>query len=308
MVTTPVVDTISFGVTGMTCASCVRRVEKALAKTAGIQEASVNLATEKATVTYDPTQASQQQIQAAVEKAGYGVRDLPEQSAPRVTTELALPIEGMTCASCVRRVERSLTKVPGVQDASVNLATELARVSFDPSVVGLPQLKEAVAKAGYQVGEITATTTPAQDLAGVQPLPGEETLDRYESERRRELDDLKHKAFVSLGVGLAMMLLMYLPLGIDMLLLAPALLIAATLVQFWAGRGFYEAAWAAARHGSTNMNTLVAVGTSVAYGYSAFVTLWPSLASRWGFPYHLYYETAVTIIALILMGRWLEAR
>jgi P-type Cu+ transporter len=102
--------------------------------------------------------------------------------------------------------------------------------------------------------------------------------------------------------------LMFLPLGVDMTLLAPALLIVATIVQFWAGGIFYRATWAAAKHGSANMNTLVAVGTSFAYGYSAFVTLWPSLAARWGFPYHLYYESAAIIIALILMGRWLEAR
>ena len=79
-------------------------------------------------------------------------------------------------------------------------------------------------------------------------------------------------------------------------------------IQFWAGRIFYQAAWAAAKHGGTNMNTLVAVGTSAAYGYSAFVTLWPAKAADWGFDYHLYYESAVVIIALILMGRWLEAR
>ncbi|MDE3077386.1 MAG: copper-translocating P-type ATPase, partial [Chloroflexota bacterium] len=97
-------------------------------------------------------------------------------------------------------------------------------------------------------------------------------------------------------------------LPVDRVLLAPLLLIAATVIQFWAGGQFYRAAWAAAKHGTTNMDTLVAVGTSVAYGYSAFVTLWPSLAQRWGFQPHLYYETAVIIIALILMGRWLEAR
>ncbi len=105
-----------------------------------------------------------------------------------------------------------------------------------------------------------------------------------------------------------MMALMYLPLGWDMAVVAPLLLIAATVVQVWAGGVFYRTAWAAARHGGTNMNTLVAVGTSAAYGYSAFVTLWPQLAARWGFPYHLYYESAVIIIALILLGRWLEAR
>src|SRR5262249_20619932 len=118
----------------------------------------------------------------------------------------------------------------------------------------------------------------------------------------------RRKALVSLAAGVAMMALMYAPLGIPMDLIAPVLLIVATVVQFWAGRVFYEATWAAARHGSANMNTLVAVGTSLAYRYSAVVTLWPSLAQRWGFPYHLYYETAVIIVALILLGRWLEAR
>src|SRR5689334_10494791 len=116
MSTMPTVDNVTFSVTGMTCASCVRRVEKALTKVAGVMEANVNLATEKATVTYDPSQATLEQIQAAVEKAGYGVRDLPKHPEPSMATELTLPIEGMTCASCVRRVERSLTKVPGVEN------------------------------------------------------------------------------------------------------------------------------------------------------------------------------------------------
>ncbi|HEY8885720.1 MAG TPA: heavy metal translocating P-type ATPase, partial [Chloroflexota bacterium] len=132
--------------------------------------------------------------------------------------------------------------------------------------------------------------------------------DRHELDRQREVDNLKRKALVSLVVGLGMMALMYLPLSLDMTILAPVLLIAATVIQFWAGRIFYQTAWAAARHGSTNMNTLVALGTSAAYGYSAFVTLWPTLAQRWGFQYHLYYESAVIIVALILLGRWLEAR
>jgi Cu+-exporting ATPase len=105
-----------------------------------------------------------------------------------------------------------------------------------------------------------------------------------------------------------MMALMYVPLGASASFLSPFLLIAASIVQFWAGGSFYRAAWSAARHGSSNMHTLVAVGTSVAYGYSAFVVLWPALAARWGFPPHLYFESAVIVIGLILLGRWLEAR
>ena len=122
------------------------------------------------------------------------------------------------------------------------------------------------------------------------------------------MDDLKLKWQVSLVVGTLMMALMYLPLGISMRTVAPILLIAATVVQFWAGKVFYQAAWAAAKHGGTNMNTLVAIGTTFAYGYSAFVTLWPNQSARWGFPFDLYYETAVIIVGLILLGRWMEAR
>jgi Cu+-exporting ATPase len=222
-----------------------------------------------------------------------------------LTEEVLLPIKGMTCASCVRRVERSLARVPGVQEATVNLATEKAKVSFDPTAVSLDQLGAAVEKAGYKIGAL-ADVAPAANSTPTEPISS--PVDQHELARQREVDELKRKSLVSLAVGVAMMALMYLPLPLDLTLIAPLLLIAATAIQFWAGRVFYQSAWAAARHGSTNMNTLVALGTSAAYGYSAFVTLWPTLAQRWGFQYHLYYESAVIIIALVLLGRWLEAR
>ncbi len=212
---------------------------------------------------------------------------------------VALDVEGMTCASCVNRIERFVRNVDGVAEVNVNLATERASIRFDPAATSVDRLKGAVRAAGYEVREQVAPTAAAP--AGAQ-------ADADEAARERSIDDLRRKWLVSLGVGLALMAVMYLPLGLEMRLIAPLLLIPATLIQFWAGGIFYRASWAAARHGAANMNTLVAVGTSVAYGYSAFVTLWPSLAAEWGFPYHLYYETAVIIIALILMGRWLEAR
>ncbi|MCC6457950.1 MAG: copper-translocating P-type ATPase [Caldilineaceae bacterium] len=305
----PVATTeISFGVTGMTCASCVRRIEKAIGKVQGVEAVSVNLTTEKAKVNFDPRQTDTAALAAAVEKAGYGVRDVPvpqpaEALVPDSTVgELSLPIEGMTCASCVVRVEKALGKVPGVQKASMNLATEQARVVFDPAQVSVAQLNAAVEKAGYTAGDVART--PAQSAAVAQA----EAHDTHEQARQRELDAIGRKWMVSLPIGLAMMALMYLPLPIEMTTLAPLLLVAATVVQFWAGSGFYQAAWAAARHGGTNMNTLVAIGTTAAYAYSAFVTLWPNLAAQWGLPYHLYYETAVIVIALVLLGRWLEAR
>ena len=308
------------GIKGMTCASCVRRVEKALSRVPGVLEANVNLATEAAVVTYDPAATAPADLEKAVERAGYHTYNAavaaPEavraKGTPGVTQSIVLPVEGMTCASCVRRVERALARVPGVRDASVNLAAATARVAFDPSVAMVDQLGAAVERAGYRVGALSAPHatpgTAAQRERTEPSAAASEPADARERERQRELDDLRRKWVVSLTVGVGLMLVMYLPLHLDLTLVAPALLIAATIVQFWAGRVFYTSAWAQAGHGSADMNTLVAMGTSVAYGYSAFVTLWPSLAARWGFQYHLYYETAVIIIALVLLGRWMEAR
>ena len=105
------------------------------------------------------------------------------------------------------------------------------------------------------------------------------------------------------------MAVMYVPIHLDTMdWLMPAIFVVASIVQIWAGADIYRAAWATARHGGTSMNTLVALGTGVAYGYSAFVTLWPGLAEKWGLPLHVYFETALVIVALVLMGRWLELR
>ncbi len=313
-------------VEGMTCASCVRRVERSLAKVSGVADVAVNLATERATVSFDGATASRDDLTAAVEKAGYKVGRVVMPTAPAPVAaprlaaapspathaqELSLPIEGMTCASCVRRVERSLAKVDGVERASVNLATERATVSFRPEIVGPEALRRAVEKAGYHVGADPAVSSPAaavEEPPRTAPTKAIAAPDDRSLRRDAEIADLKRKSLTSLAIGVVMMLLMYLPLPIGMMTLAPMLLIAASVVQFWAGGIFYRATWAALKHGAATMNTLVAVGTSVAYGYSAFVTLWPNVAADWSLPYDLYFESAVIVIALILMGRWLEAR
>ncbi len=168
----------------------MRRIEKALGRVGGVEQANVNLATEKATVAYDPSVATPAQMQAAVEKAGYGVRELaipttaPSPShAPSVANgEVTLPIEGMTCASCVRRIEKALNKVECVQEATVNLATEKAHVVFDPAQTSVDQMRAAVDKAGYKVAEVSppsASAVPAVD-AGVA------TDDPHDVERQRE--------------------------------------------------------------------------------------------------------------------------
>ena len=296
---------IALDVEGMTCASCVNRIERYLNKVDGVAQASVNLATERAKVSFDSSKVAVEDLVGAIERAGYNVRPAPVAAPPAAAAlptpgEAVLPIEGMTCASCVNRIERFVRKVNGVSAVNVNLATEKASISFDPAAVSEDDLKGAVRAAGYEVRE--------EPLAAAPAAAADTGVDAHEAAREHEIAQLRRKSWVSVGVGAVMMAVMYLPLGLDMVVIAPLLLIAAAVVQFWAGAVFYRATWAAARHGATNMNTLVAVGTSVAFGYSAFVTLWPTLATEWGFPYYLYYETAVIIIGLILMGRWLEAR
>jgi Cu+-exporting ATPase len=304
---------LDFAVDGMTCASCVRRVERALSSIDGVSEVSVNLATERAHVSIDPAKVSTDQLGASITSAGYapGAIAMPADShvetIPDASGEITFDIEGMTCASCVRRVEKALDKLEGVHGASVNLATEQASVSFDPARVQIVDLTKAVEAAGYGAAMPMVPAPVTQD-ATTGPSDAEREDERRRARRDAEIADLKRKSLVSLAVGVAMMVAMFTPLPISEQTLAPFLLIAATIVQFWAGRVFYVQTWTAARHGSTNMNTLVAVGTSVAFAYSAFVTLWPHLAVRWDLPYNLYYESAVVIIALILMGRWLEAR
>jgi len=222
----------------------------------------------------------------------------------RKRTNIELPVTGMTCASCVRRVEKAILKVPGVGSATVNLATEKVKVGYDPvGGSGLDELRAAVEGAGYGVGEVEEG--PDSEAGGPAVDDG---VDARDLERERELEGLRHRWVVSLVLGGLMMAEMYLPFGPGMEVVAPLLLIQATVVQFWAGATFYKTAWASARHGGTNMSTLVAVGTSAAYGYSAFVTLWPGPSAAWGFPFYLYFEVSAIVIGLVLLGRWLEAR
>ncbi|MGY1699435.1 heavy metal translocating P-type ATPase [Geodermatophilus sp. SYSU D00766] len=221
-------------------------------------------------------------------------------AAPATATEPAsctLDIGGMTCASCVGRVEKALNRLDGVARAEVNLATEAATVRFDPARVGLAELTAAVTRAGYSA--TPRREAPPEAAPAEVPDGGDDA----------HLTSLKRRWQVTLAVGLGLMVLMYVPLYLDAMdWLMPAVLVVATVVQFWAGRDVYRAAWTAARHRSTTMNTLVALGTGVAYGYSAFVTLWPAAAERWGLPLHVYFETALVVLALVLAGRWMEAR
>ncbi|RYP82705.1 copper-translocating P-type ATPase [Nocardioides guangzhouensis] len=238
-------------------------------------------------------------------------------SSTALTAEAVCTVEigGMTCASCVGRVQKSLDRLDGVAAATVNLASETATVTYAPGRLELPDLVAAVERAGYTA---TVTTPPPPRSAAVTstaPAPYVARPDveagRAAQEARQDahLRSLKRKWQVALTTGLGLMAVMYVPIRLDTMdWLMPAIFVVATVVQVWAGGGIYTAAWAAARHRAVNMNTLVALGTGVAYLYSSFVTLWPAQAERWRLPLHVYFETSLIIVALVLLGRWLEGR
>jgi Cu+-exporting ATPase len=267
-----------FGVEGMTCASCVGRVEKALAKVPGVLAATVNLATETADVRTDGSVPAAD-VAKAVEAAGYSV-------AP---VEASLVIEGMTCASCVNRVEKALRAVPGVQEASVNLATGLARVRMD-ATTAQQALVDAVKGAGYD-----ARPQDRDDAAGTASAAAEASAEAHASlELRHALIALA----LSIPLGLPMIGAMF---GEHWMLPGWVQLALATPVQFWLGARFYRAAWKALKARTGNMDLLVALGTSAGYGLSVYHVFAGAAAET-------YFEAASLVIALVLLGKWLEAR
>jgi Cu+-exporting ATPase len=280
-------ERVDIPVRGMTCASCAMTIEEGVKKLSGVSLASVNLAAEKVTVAFNPRQASLEGITAAIRDLGY----------EPVQDKLTIPISGMTCASCVATLEKALSRVPGVTRAQVNLATERATVEFVAGAVGLAEFRKAVTDAGYKPLEVSA------DLSG---------RDREAEAREREERGLRTRFIVSvLLAGVIMLLSFPHMLGLHALplqTLAVLQLLLATPVQFWAGGRFYRGFFKALKHGTADMNTLIAVGTSAAYFYSLAVVLLPGFFSRTGYGAAVYFDTSAVIIALILLGRWLEAK
>lgn len=283
-------------VTGMTCASCVRRVERGLERLDGVESAEVNLATERASVTYDAGQLTADTLLERVQKTGYDATlesddSLETSEQDSQLADLTLTVEGMTCASCVRRVERGLSRVDGVQNAEVNLATERATVHYDPSVVGFDEIASAVEKAGYSADAIPEE----EDIA--------DSEDRDEQRRRRELNHLRYDL---IGAAILTLPITILNMGFKDLAGVHWLLLFMTL-PVWAyfGRRFHVTAVKNLRHWQFSMETLVSIGTTAAFLYSAVATV---ILSQPAVGMHLYYEVGAVIITLILLGRYLEAR
>ena len=280
---------LQIDIEGMTCASCVRRVEKAIAAAAGVANASVNLATERAEVTFvgKPDLAP---VLAAISDAGYIARE--------ETMELA--IEGMTCASCVARIEKALKAVPGVTQASVNLATERATVRAVTGAVDISVLAKAVAETGYEARAVTTDAAEDQGRKG----------------REAEI----HALARALGIAAVLTLPVFiLEMGSH---LVPAFhhwvlmtfgdwnwriqFILTTLVLFGPGLRFFSKGVPALLKGAPDMNALVALGAGAAWAYSLVATFLPGLLPEG--TANVYYEAAAVIVTLILLGRFLEAR
>ena len=272
-------DRITIPITGMTCAACVSHVSNAIQEVPSVADVSVSLASEKATLLLRDGSLRSEELVDALEDAGYGI----------ATEKAILAVGGMTCAACVSHIENALNDVDGVLSVGVNLASERAAVEYIPGFAAVSDMRHAIEDAGYSligiVGEQDDAATP------------------------RDVYVLRRKLLASLVVAVLIMGLMFapgahnlLPFGMDYLLL-----VLATPVQFWAGRQFYHGAWGALKHRTSNMNTLIAVGTSVAYFYSAAVTLLSDTPFFDGIPSATFFDTSTAIIALVLLGKYLEA-
>jgi Cu+-exporting ATPase len=269
---------------GMTCAACVSTVTGAIEHVPGVSQVMVNLATETASVEYDAAQVDVIRLTKAVASSGYGTA---EETA-------TVAVSGLTDASTAKIIEATLNQLAGVLDASANPATEQVNVTFVPGTVAPSDLREAIRSAGYEPGEI----------ASADALEIEMERLAHSSEIRK----LWTKVIVSAVAASAIMVLMFVPAigrNIGMTWVNVLALVLATPVQFWAGWQFYTSAIAAARHRTSNMNTLIALGTSVAYGYSLLVTVFGGLVEG---EEPTYFDTSAMIIGIILIGRLLEAR
>ena len=270
-------------VTGMTCANCSLTVERNLKRMEGVTEASVNLATEKASISFDPASVTEGQFLALIRDIGY---DVP-------TAKAELPVTGMTCANCARTIERALGRLGGVVAVDANYATERASVEYLPGVVSLVTIQQAIRDAGYDV---------------IVAAEGEAPEDVERAAREAEIQSQTRKFWVGVVFTLPLFLL---SMGRDFGLLGAwaheawvnwLFLALATPVQFYVGWDYYVGGFKSLRAGSANMDVLVAMGSSTAYLYSLAVLLFSGLGG------HVYFETSAMIITLIKLGKMLEAR
>ncbi|MED5020009.1 heavy metal translocating P-type ATPase, partial [Paenibacillus chibensis] len=271
-------------ITGMTCAACATRIEKGLSRMEGVHKANVNLALEQATVTYDPKQSDLRKMEEKIESLGYGT----------IKETMDFDITGMTCAACATRIEKGLSRMPGVSQANVNLVLETAHVEYAAGMITVKDMMKKVEQLGYKA------------------LPKQEA--RNSAELRRQ--EINHKRFKWMMAAILSLPLLWAMVGhfsftswipVPSLFMNPWFqLVLATPVQFVIGGQFYVGAYKALRNKSANMDVLVALGTSAAYFYSLYLTI-RSIGAHQHHPVEMYYETSSILITLILVGKWFEA-
>ena len=271
---------VQLKISGMTCAACSARIEKGLSKLAGVEKAAVNLASEKAVVTYDPAQINPEAMTQKIHDLGYEV----------VKDKVEFAITGMTCAACAARIEKGLQKLPGVYAANVNLATEKAVVEYNSSEVSVADMQSKVKQLGYEAHK----------------MEDGQAADREKDLREAEISNQKRRFLLSAVLSFPLLLAMIAHSfgvfhGFSSFFMQPMVqLLLATPVQFIAGWPFYRGAYNALRNGSANMDVLVALGTSSAYFFS--------LANMFSGKTDLYFESSAVLITLIILGKLLEAR
>jgi len=275
---------VALPITGMTCANCAANIERSLNKMKGIRQVAVNFASEKANVRFDSSQVSVKDLVDNVQHAGYGV----------ITNHLELPITGMTCANCAANIQRVLNnKVEGVNQVSVNFASERATIDYLPDIVGVEDIVAAIEKAGY---------------GAIVPEESGESEDAELRARRAEIRDQTRKFIIGVVFALPLFALSMLR---DFSLIGVwshaswvnwLFAFLATPVQFYTGFDYYVGGFKSIRNKSANMDILIALGSSVAYFYSFTVLFFPTAGE------HVYFETAAVIITLIKLGKLLEAR
>ena len=272
--------TVQLKISGMTCAACSARIEKGLSKLAGVEKAAVNLASEKAVVTYDPAQINPEVMAEKIHDLGYEV----------VKDKVEFAITGMTCAACAARIEKGLQKLPGVYAANVNLATEKAVVEYNSSELTITEMQAKVRQLGYEA----------------HTMETGQGADREKDLREAEISNQKKRFFLAAVLSFPLLLAMIgHSFGVfhsfSSFFMQPLVqLVLATPVQFIVGWPFYRGAYNALRNGSANMDVLVALGTSSAYFFS--------LANMFTGSQDLYFETSAVLITLIILGKLLEAR
>jgi Cu+-exporting ATPase len=274
-------------VKGMTCVNCAAAIQKDISKLAGVMSANVNYANEKAVVEFDPAAIGLDEFVSSIKESGYRA----------VTETVTIPIIDLD-VSRVSELEKTVAAIDGILKIRVNATAGTIELEYIPGQIGMRDIRRTIEKAGFRLP---------------QQVEGRSAIDIEKEARAKELAELRTKLITS-AILSALVLIGSFQDMLPIAAIVPRrtmwfiLFLLTTPVQFWAGRHFYQNAWASLKHGSTNMNTLVVVGTSAAYGYSTVLTFFPSALGHYGSHGGAYFDTSAVIITLILFGKYLEAR